>query len=218
MTPEFPLKAIIEAALLATDHPLSLDDFSKLWVETTEPPSRATVRAALLELQQECLHPERGIELIETASGFRFQTKTSLAPWLKLLFTERPPRYSRALLETLAIIAYRQPITRQEVESIRGISVSTEILKKLQDYNWIRILAHRETPGHPALYGTTRTFLDYFGLKSLEELPTLLELNQNFNLEPPPSPTTPLLNQHEETTSPGETSPENEINSVPQIT
>jgi segregation and condensation protein B len=176
--PNPPLKPILEAALLAAG-PLTIEVLQGLFAEA-EPPTRPTLRAVLTELQQDCV--ERGIELIETALGFRFQTKASLTPWLKRLYTERPPRYSRALLETLAIIAYRQPITRQEIETIRGISVSTDIIKKLQDYNWIRLLAHRDTPGHPALYGTTRAFLDHFNLKNLNDLPTLAELRDMENL------------------------------------
>jgi segregation and condensation protein B len=176
--PNPPLKPILEAALLAAG-PLTIEVLQGLFAEV-EPPSRPTLRAVLTELQQDCV--ERGIELIETAMGFRFQTKASLTPWLKRLYTERPPHYSRALLETLAIIAYRQPITRQEIEAIRGISVSTDIIKKLQDYNWIRVLAHRDTPGHPALYGTTRAFLDHFNLKNLNDLPTLAELRDMENL------------------------------------
>ena len=204
-----PLKLIIEAALFTAERPLTIEDLQGLFVEEERPP-RPAIRTVLAELTDDCL--QRGIDLVETASGFHFQTKASLTPWLKHLFTERPPRYSRALLETLAIIAYRQPITRHDIETIRGISVSTDIIKKLQDYNWIRILAHRDTPGHPALYGTTRAFLDHFNLKSLDELPTLAELrelNLQGDLFPTKAPEHSLINQeisdlgHQTTSIPG---------------
>lgn len=167
-------KAIIEAALLVADKPLTLDQLQSLFTPPAESLSRPTLRTLLTELSTDCA--QRGIELVETANGYRFQVKANLVPWIKRLWTTAPPRYSRALLETLAIIAYRQPITRAEIETIRGISVSTEIIKKLQDYQWIRILAHRDTPGRPALYGTTRQFLDHFNLKNLDDLPTLTQL------------------------------------------
>ncbi len=173
---EQPLKNIIEAALFTAGKPLTIDHFLDLFVEV-EPPERREIRTALQALQEE--YAERGIELLQVASGYRFQTKTDLTPWLKHLQPERSPRYSRAVLETIAIIAYRQPITRREIESIRGIAVSSDIMKRLQDYNWIRILARRDTPGHPALYGTTRAFLDYFNLKNLSDLPPLIELQEN---------------------------------------
>lgn len=171
-----PLKPILEAALFAADQPLTLEDLQALFVAEESPPSRSILRTTLTELRDDC--DPRGVELVETASGFRFQTKPSLTPWIKRLYTERPPRYSRALLETLAIIAYRQPITRTEIENLRGISVNPEIIKKLLDYNWIRILAHRDTPGHPALYGTTRAFLEHFNLKNLDALPPLADLRE----------------------------------------
>ncbi len=173
---EQPLKNIIEAALFTAGKPLTIDHFLDLFVEV-EQPERREIRTALQALQEE--YAERGIELLQVASGYRFQTKTDLTPWLKHLQPERSPRYSRAVLETIAIIAYRQPITRREIESIRGIAVSSDIIKRLQDYNWIRILARRDTPGHPALYGTTRAFLDYFNLKNLSDLPPLTELREN---------------------------------------
>jgi segregation and condensation protein B len=173
---EQPLKNIIEAALFTAGKPLTIDHFLDLFVEV-EQPERREIRTVLQALQEE--YAERGIELLQVASGYRFQTKTDLTPWLKHLQPERSPRYSRAVLETIAIIAYRQPITRREIESIRGIAVSSDIIKRLQDYNWIRILARRDTPGHPALYGTTRAFLDYFNLKNLSDLPPLTELREN---------------------------------------
>ncbi|MEK8020631.1 MAG: SMC-Scp complex subunit ScpB, partial [Candidatus Parabeggiatoa sp.] len=170
-----PLKLIIEAALFAADRPLTLDHLVDLFTGP-EQPERSLIRAALRELRED--YSERGIELMQIASGYRFQTQQSMIPWLKRLQPERAPRYSRALLETIAIIAYRQPITRSDIEKIRGISVSTDLIKRLLDYNWIRILAHRDSPGRPALYGTTRSFLDYFNLKNLSDLPTLIELQE----------------------------------------
>jgi len=167
------LKNIIEAALFAANRPLPIDQLLTLFPEH-EQPERSEIRKILQQLQQDYL--EHGIELVQVASGYRFQVKQALAPWIKQLWNQRPPRYSRALLETLAIIAYRQPITRSEIETIRGISVNPEILKKLLEYNWIRILAHRDSPGRPALYGTTRHFLDHFNLKTLNDLPPLAEL------------------------------------------
>lgn len=166
-------KSILEAALLVANRPLTLDHLQGLFAEQ-EQISRKTIRTLLAQLTDEC--SERGIELVEVASGYRFQVKMDLAPWIKRLTNRSPPRHSRAMLETLALIAYRQPITRSEIEHIRGVSVSSTIVQNLLDYQWIRILAYRDTPGKPALYGTTRAFLDYFCLKSLEELPKLTEL------------------------------------------
>ncbi len=172
MNPQ-PLKNIIEAALLAAGHPLSIDLLLTLFFDG-EQPSRDGIRAALDELRNDCA--QRGIELKEVSSGYRFQVKQELAPWVSRLWEERPARYSRALLETLALIAYRQPITRAEIENIRGVAVSTNIIKTLQEREWIRVVAHREVPGRPALYGTTRQFLDAFDLKSLNDLPPLADI------------------------------------------
>lgn len=179
------LKNIIEAALLAADRPLSIDQLAALFaptqaeqtMEDTEDnwPPRDELRQALATLQQEC--ESRGIELKEVSSGYRFQVKQALAPWISRLWEERAPRYSRALLETLALIAYRQPITRAEIEDIRGVAVSSNIIKTLQEREWVRVLGHREVPGRPALYGTTREFLDFFSLKGLGDLPTLAEIS-----------------------------------------
>jgi len=170
---DHPLKAIIEAALFAAEQPLTVDHLLALFPEEARPP-RSAVRNALQELREDSV--SRGVELMEVASGWRFQVKAEFAPWVSRLWQKRPPRYSRALLETLALIAYRQPITRAEIESIRGVSVSTNILRTLQEYEWIRVLAHRDSPGRPALYGTTRAFLDHFNLKNLSELPSLTQL------------------------------------------
>lgn len=170
-----PLKTIIEALLFSANYPLAIDQLQILFPED-EQPKRAEIRAVLAELQAD--YAERGIELVEVASGYRFQARQAFSFWIKRLYAQRPPRYSRALLETLALIAYRQPITRAEIESIRGVSVSSYILKNLKDYQWIRVVGHRESPGKPALYGTTRLFLDHFNLKSLDNLPSLAELRE----------------------------------------
>lgn len=167
------LKNIIEAALLAAGHPLTLDQLTALFAEG-EQPAREVLRAALDELRQDCA--QRGIELKEVSSGYRFQVKEEFAPWVSRLWDERPTRYSRAVLETLALMAYRQPITRAEIEDIRGVAVSSNIIKTLLEREWIRVVGHREVPGRPALYGTTRQFLDSFNLKSLNDLPPLAEI------------------------------------------
>ncbi|MBI2778675.1 MAG: SMC-Scp complex subunit ScpB [Gammaproteobacteria bacterium] len=167
------LKNIIEAALLAAGHPLTLEQLTALFAEG-EQPAREELRTALDELRQDCA--QRGIELKEVSSGYRFQVKEEFAPWVSRLWDERPTRYSRALLETLALMAYRQPITRAEIEDIRGVAVSSNIIKTLLEREWIRVVGHREVPGRPALYGTTRQFLDSFNLKSLNDLPPLAEI------------------------------------------
>jgi segregation and condensation protein B len=168
------LKNIIEAALLAADRPLAAEQLAQVVAEGQQQYSRDAIREALHMLEVD--YAERGIELRRVASGYRLQVRQELAPWISRLWEERPPRYSRALLETLAIIAYRQPITRGEIEAIRGVSVSTSIMKALQEREWVKVVGHREVPGRPAMYGSTRQFLDYFNLKSLDELPALTEL------------------------------------------
>ena len=170
---EKQLVNIIEAALLAAGRPLALDELESLFPEDACP-ERAQLRAALETLAQTCA--ERGFELREVSSGFRFQVKSDYAPWVSKLWEERPARYSRALLETLALIAYRQPITRAEIEEVRGVSVSSNIVKTLLERGWVRIVGHRDVPGRPALLATTREFLDYFNLKGLNDLPTLAEI------------------------------------------
>lgn len=167
------LKTVIEAALLAAAEPLSIERLLTLF-EQQQRPERAAVRAALAALEQD--YQGRGVELVEVASGFRFQVPEELTPWVLRLWQERPPRYSRAVLETLALIAYRQPITRAEIEQVRGVSVSSSTLRTLLERGWIKVLGQREAPGRPALYGTTRDFLDYFNLKSLADLPPLAAL------------------------------------------
>jgi segregation and condensation protein B len=173
MTPE-QLQQILEAAIMVAGRPVSIAQMQKLFDEDQEPET-TTIKNALSVLAER--YATSGIELKEVASGYQFQARTELSPWLSKLWEERPQRYSRALLETLALIAYRQPITRAEVEEIRGVSVSSHITKTLLEREWIRVLGYREVPGKPALYGTTKAFLDHFNLKSLEELPTLAELN-----------------------------------------
>ncbi len=170
---EQQLKNIIESALFAAGSPLPVERLEGLF-SLEEQPRREAIRAALDALRVEW--EPRGIELVEVASGFRFQVKAAMAPWVSRLWDERPTRYSRALLETLALIAYRQPITRAEIEDIRGVTVSSSIVKTLLEREWIRVVGHRDLPGRPALYATTRQFLDYFNLKSLDDLPTLAEL------------------------------------------
>ena len=167
------LRNVIEAALLAAGAPLPVADLTRLFDETARP-SAQQVRAVLAALAQE--YSGRGIELKETASGFRVQVRRELAAEISRLWPERATRYSRALLETLALVAYRQPITRAEIEAVRGVAVNPNITRTLIERNWVRVVGHRNVPGHPELLGTTREFLDYFGLKSLDELPPLAEL------------------------------------------
>lgn len=166
-------KQIIEAALLAAGRPLLIDQMLELF-EEPERPERKALRELLAEIDSD--YEGRGIELQEVGSGFRIQVRAEYAPWVSRLWAERPSRYSRALMETLALIAYRQPITRGEIEDVRGVAVSTNIIKSLTEREWIRVVGHRDVPGKPALYATTRSFLDYFSLKSLNELPTLSEI------------------------------------------
>jgi segregation and condensation protein B len=172
MSPE-QLKRILEAVLLAAGRPLGLDQLSALFQDNVRP-SRQDIATALASLQADCAG--RGVELREVASGYRYQVPAELAPWVSQLWEERPARYTRALLETLALIAYRQPVTRGEIEDVRGVAVSSSIIKTLHEREWIRIVGYRDVPGRPALYATTREFLDYFNLKSLEELPSLAEI------------------------------------------
>ena len=164
------LTAILEAVLLAATEPLSLDRLLNVFPEI-ERPDRTALRAALAELATAC--EGRGVELVEVASGFRLQVPADFAPWVSRLWEERAANYSRALLETLALIAYRQPITRGEIEAVRGVSLSSGIMRTLQERGWIKVVGHREVPGRPALYATTHAFLDYFNLKSLSDLPPL---------------------------------------------
>jgi segregation and condensation protein B len=169
------LKIIIEAALMAAGSPLSVERIETLFDEDQQP-SPSEIQQALAELKNDLLG--RGIEITEVASGFRIQVCASVAPWVARLWEEKPQRYSRALLETLALIAYRQPVTRGDIEDVRGVVVSSGIMKTLLEREWIRVVGHRDVPGRPAMYATTREFLDYFGLKSLEDLPSLMEIRE----------------------------------------
>jgi len=173
-----PLKTIIEALLLAADRALSLDEIRSVF-DAGECPGRDALRQALAALDEVC--GQRGVELKEVASGYRLQVRRELAHWVNRLWEEKPPRYPRALLETLALIAYRQPATRGDIEDVRGVAVSTAIIRTLLDREWIRVAGHRDTPGRPELFVTTRRFLDYFNLKSLEELPPLDEISESAN-------------------------------------
>ncbi len=175
---DIQLKHILQAALFAAGEPLTLERMVALFGEEA-PPDRATLLAALAEVEQDCQGGPLELQRIENA--YRLQTRREFAPWLNRLFAERPARYSRAVLETLAIIAYRQPVTRGEIEAIRGVAVSSEIIRALTQREWIRQVGAKEVPGRPALYGTTRAFLEHFNLKSLEELPPLAEVHAEAN-------------------------------------
>lgn len=167
------VKRIFEAALMAADRPLQRRDLTALF-DDLEVPKDELVDQAIEELGEDC--DSRGYELKRVASGYRYQVKQDLSRWISKLWQERAPRYSRALLETLSLVAYRQPITRGEIEEIRGVAVSTQIVKTLLEREWIKSVGHRDAPGRPAIYATTRQFLDYFNLKSLDQLPTLAEI------------------------------------------
>lgn len=171
---ENEIKFFVEAALFASGRPLSIDQLQNLF-DASAQPDKAQIRQAIGGLQQDYEH--RGLEIVEVASGFRTQIKASMADQLQRLWEERPPRYSRALFETLALIAYRQPMTRGEIEEIRGVTVSSNIVRSLLERDWIRVVGHRDVPGRPAMFGTTRAFLDYFGLKKLDDLPPLADLS-----------------------------------------
>ncbi len=168
------LKPVLEALFAASDKPLSVNQIFELFVGDIEQPDKDDIRKAIQELVAQYQHS--GIELKQVASGFRFQVRAEFETWITRLWEQKPPRYSRALMETLALIAYRQPITRGEIEDIRGVSVSTNMIKTLQEREWVKPLGHKDVPGRPTLYGTTKIFLDYFNLKSLNELPTLAEI------------------------------------------
>ncbi len=168
------IKYFIEAALLAAGRPLSVDQLQGLF-DGRSAPSKPDIRAAITTLVEE--YEPRGITISEVASGFRIQVKAGMAERLQKLWEERPPRYSRALFETLALVAYRQPITRGEIEEVRGVSVSANIVRTLLERDWVRVVGHRDVPGRPEMFGTTRNFLDYFGLKKLDDLPPLADLS-----------------------------------------
>jgi len=172
---------IVEAALMAANQPLTLAQLHGLF-SLDDPAPEGSVEMALETLAEQCA--DRGVELVELASGFRFQVKADVHAWVARLWTERQTKYTRATLETLALIAYRQPITRGEIEQVRGVAVNSNIIKALEEREWIRVVGHRDVPGKPALFGTTKGFLDYFGLKRLDELPPLSELKDIGELEP----------------------------------
>ncbi len=166
------MKNIIEVVLMVSSRPLSIAAMRALFRKEGIPePEISEVRSAIEALRQD--YEQRGVELVEVAGGFRFQARNDYASWVNHLFVERPSRYSRALLETLAIIAYRQPVTRSEIEEIRGVSVGSNIIRTLRERDWIKHVGHRDVPGHPALFATTKSFLDYFNLKRLSDLPPL---------------------------------------------
>ena len=171
---EIEIKHFIESALLAAGRPLSIDQLQNLFDDASAP-EKSQIRQVISTLQEE--YEDRGITIKDVASGFRIQVKAGMAERLQKLWEERPPRYSRAFFETLALIAYRQPVTRGDIEEIRGVSVSTNIMRSLLEREWIRVLGHRDVPGRPAMFGTTKLFLDYFGLKKLEDLPPLADLS-----------------------------------------
>ncbi len=216
--PNAELKNIIEAALLVAGQPLTIDKMLTMFPAESQP-TREEVRDTIEQLVEE--YAERVVELKQIDRAWRFQTRDKYAPWITRLAEERPARYSRALLETLAIIAYRQPVTRGDIEEIRGVSVSTDIIKTLLGREWIRQVGIRNVPGRPALYGTTREFLEHFNLKSLEELPPLSalrdldvisnELNLRLDLEPGAEPASPAAM----TTAEGESSAETHDESEP---
>ena len=171
---KLPTKEIIEAAILAADGPLSIQQLGEIFEERSV--SNQEIKQALAEIQKSC--EGRGFELRKVASGYRFQIRVEYSDWVSRLWKEKTPRYSRALLETLALIAYRQPITRGDIEDVRGVSVSSNIIRTLIERDWIKIVGYREVPGRPALYATTKVFLDYFNLERLDQLPTLQEIKE----------------------------------------
>ena len=176
-------KRILEAALLASQEPMGIAELKRLFDGEV---GADTLKALLAELAEEW--SGRAVGLVSLASGWRFQTRPEFQPYIERLSPEKPPRYSRAVMETLAIIAYRQPVTRGDIESIRGVTVSTQIIQTLENRGWIDVVGHRETPGRPALYATTKRFLDDLGLRSLEELPPLEEIAKTLQLDAQPSP------------------------------
>tara|TARA_E500000178_G_scaffold353215_1_gene418509 strand:+ start:1427 stop:2353 length:927 start_codon:yes stop_codon:yes gene_type:complete len=169
------VKMIVEGLLMAAGRPLTLDNIIAVFAKN-EQPDRAELKTVMESISADC--DDRGFELKQVASGYRFQVKQDLSEWVAKLWEERPPRYTRALLETLALIAYRQPITRGDIEEIRGVGVSANIIRTLLDREWIRVVGHRDVPGRPAMFATTKQFLDYFNLKSLQELPPLSEIKE----------------------------------------
>jgi segregation and condensation protein B len=177
------VKTVLETALLAAQQPISIGELRAIFEEEI---GADTIRRLLEELRD--AWKGRGVELVSTASGWRFQTRAEFQKYLERINPEKPPRYSRAVLETLAIIAYRQPVTRGDIESVRGVTVSTEVIKRLEERGWIDAVGHKEVPGRPALYATTKTFLDDLGLTSLQELPPLEDIARTLDLTQTPKP------------------------------
>ncbi|MFH1766589.1 MAG: SMC-Scp complex subunit ScpB [Patescibacteria group bacterium] len=173
---EVTLKQIVEGLLMAAGRPLLVEDLHRNICERDNSIEISKIRDVVNEIVDDC--EDRGVELKEVASGWRFQVKPDLSSWVNKLYQERPPKYSRALLETLALIAYQQPITRAEIENVRGVTVSTNIMKTLLEHEWVRIIGHKEVPGRPAIFATTKKFLDHFNLKHLDELPQLMEFTE----------------------------------------
>ena len=175
------VKIVLEAALLAAHDPLPISELRKMFDEEI---GADTIRRLLEELRE--AWKERGVELVATASGWRFQTRASYQKFLERIHPEKAPRYSRAVLETLAIVAYRQPVTRGDIEEVRGVTVSAEVIGRLEARGWVEVIGHKEVPGRPALYATTKTFLDDLGLRSLQELPPLEDIAKTLDLTPTP--------------------------------
>jgi len=177
------VKVVLEAALLAAQEPLPISELRKIFDEDI---GADTIRRLLEELRE--AWKDRGVELVATASGWRFQTRASYQKFLERIHPDKAPRYSRAVLETLAIVAYRQPVTRGDIEEVRGVTVSAEVIGRLEARGWVEVIGHKEVPGRPALYATTKTFLDDLGLRSLQELPPLEDIAQTLDLTPTPPP------------------------------
>ncbi len=177
------VKIVLEAALLAAQEPLPISELRKMFDEEI---GADTIRRLLEELRE--AWKDRGVELAATASGWRFQTRASYQKFLERIHLEKAPRYSRAVLETLAIVAYRQPVTRGDIEEVRGVTVSAEVIGRLEARGWVEVIGHKEVPGRPALYATTKTFLDDLGLRSLQELPPLEDIAKALDLTPTPPP------------------------------
>ena len=175
------LRQILEAAIMVSDKPMDVSHLEKLFDEK-ERPHRDEIRAALDEITTDCR--DKGFELVKVSSGYRFQTKQSLSAWVRRVWEEKPKKFSRAMLETLVLIAYRQPTTRGDIESVRGVSVSSDIIRVLDERGWIRVVGHRDVPGKPELLATTKEFLDYFNLKSLDQLPSLAEIKDFTDVDP----------------------------------